>query len=185
MARKFLPAKSALLILDMINDLEFADGEKLLAQTLPILPSLKALRARCRRLKIPVIYCNDNFGRWQSNLEVLVKHCLKDKVRGEPLAEALKPGPKDYFVLKPRHSGFYCTTLDPLLGYLGVNQLIITGIAADICVLFTAHDAHMREFEICVPEDCVASNSASQTRWMLTHLRQVLKISTTPWEQLF
>jgi nicotinamidase-related amidase len=175
---------SALLILDMINDLEFPDGHLLLEQTLPIVRPLRALRGRCRRLGWPVIYCNDNFGRWRSDFKKLVRHCLKDGVRGEPLARALQPGVKDYFILKPRHSGFYATSLEPLLAYLGIKDLVITGVAADICVLFTAHDAHMREFKVSVPEDCVASNSLEQNRWALGHLRQVLDADTRPWQEL-
>lgn len=105
-------AQAALLILDMLNDLSFPEGEQLLEQTLPILTPLKNLRGRCRRLGIPVIYCNDNFGRWQSDQHSLVSHCLKKHVVGEPLARALQPGSKDYSVLKPRHSAFYSTTLE-------------------------------------------------------------------------
>lgn len=175
---------TALLILDLINDLEFPEGEFLLQQTLPTLPRLIKLRGRCRRPGWPVIYCNDNFGRWQSDFRRLVQHCLKDGVRGQPLVEAMKPGPKDYFVLKPRHSGFYATSLEPLLSYLRIRHLIIAGVAADICVLFTAHDAHMRKFRVSVPEDFVASNTLEQTRWALGHLQHVLKADARPWRQL-
>ena len=175
---------AALLILDMLNDLSFPEGADLLEQVLPVLKPLKALRGRCRRLGIPVIYCNDNFGRWQSDLKALVNHCLEPGCRGEPLARTLQPGPKDYFVLKPRHSGFYCTTLEPLLASLQVDRLLVTGVAADICVLFTAHDAHVRGFELHVPQDCVAANSAQRTEWTLRHLREALRVDTSPWQQL-
>lgn len=175
---------AALLILDMINDLEFAEGDQLFQQSLPILKPLGCLRDRFHALKLPVIYCNDNFGHWQSNLEALVSHCLNDGVRGQPLAEALEPTPADYFVLKPRHSGFFSTTLDTLLKYLSVDELVITGVAADICVLFTVHDAHMRDFKISVPEDCVAANQARRSRWALNHMREVLGVDTRPWRAL-
>lgn len=175
---------TALLILDMLNDLSFPEGHDLLQQTLPILKSLKELRGRCRRLQIPVIYCNDNFGRWQSDQETLVEHCLAQDSRGRPLAEALSPGARDYFVLKPRHSGFYSTTLEPLLESLRVKRLIVTGIAGDICVLFTAHDAHMRGFDLHVPRDCVASNTLERTRRALQHLHQALHVDTAPWREI-
>lgn len=174
---------TALLILDIINDLEFPEGDRLLEQTLPILQPLQQLRAWFHERDLPVIYCNDNFGRWQSNLEALVKHVLEDGVRGQPLAEALKPTPADYFVLKPRHSGFFSTTLETLLYYLRVDRLVITGVAADICVLFTVHDAHMRDFPISVPRDCVASNTADRSRRVLQHMEEVLSVDTRPWRE--
>lgn len=133
---------------------------------------------------IPVIYCNDNFGRWRSDFQTLVEHCLQEKCLGEPLARALRPGAKDYFVLKPRHSAFYCTTLEPLLMSLKVERLVVTWVAADICVLFTAHDAHVRGYEVLVPEDCVASNSAAKTNATLGHLRESLQIRTEPWIEM-
>ena len=175
--------KTALLILDMLNDLSFPEGKDLLQQTLPILKPLKALRGRCRRLKIPVIYCNDNFGRWQSDQDALVQHSLSDKSLGRPLAQALQPGAKDYFVLKPRHSGFYCTSLEPLLSSLSIKRLIVTGIAGDICVLFTAHDAHVRGYDLHVPEDCLASNTLARSEWTLRHLREALNVDTAPSSQ--
>jgi len=64
-------------------------------------------------------------------------HCIDDDTRGRPIVELLKPRPEDYFVLKPKQSGFYSTTLDLLLKHLGAHTLIIGGFTGDICVLFT------------------------------------------------
>ena len=89
---------------------------------------------------------------------------MKDGVRGRALVEALVPEPDDYFVLKPKHSGFFSTTLDILLEYLGVKTVILTGVAGNICVLFTANDAYMRDFSLVVPRDCVASNTEEENR---------------------
>src|SRR6185369_9449361 len=91
------------------------------------------LKTRAQECGIPVIYVNDNFGRWRSDFHAQVEHCLSDGVRGQPIAELLKPEKDDYFVLKPKHSGFYSTTLETLLEYLGTKTVIITGMAANIC----------------------------------------------------
>ena len=173
-------SEDVLLLIDVINDLEFADGEKLLEFAGPMARGLAALKRRAGALGVPVIYVNDNFGRWQSNLNNQVEHCLKDGVRGQPIVELLKPGPDDYFVLKPKHSGFYSTTLDVLLDYLEAKRLIIAGMAANICVLFTANDAYMRDFRLAVPADCVASNSREETDHALDQMRKVLKADTRP-----
>ena len=71
----------------------------------------------------------------------------------------LKPGHDDYFILKPRHSGFFATSLAPLLEHLQVKRLILSGIATNLCVLFTAHDAHMHRYPIVVLSDCCAAES--------------------------
>jgi nicotinamidase-related amidase len=92
----------------------------------------------------------------------------------------LKPEEDDYFVLKPKHSGFYSTNLDILLRYLAVKRVIITGIATNICVLFTANDAYMRDFELLVPSDCVAANQEADNRYALEQIRTVLKADIKP-----
>jgi nicotinamidase-related amidase len=170
----------ALLLIDVINDLEFDGGEALLTQALPMAERIAALKRRAKQAGIPAIYVNDNFGRWQSDFTKLLAHCLADKVRGQPLAERLQPEPDDYFVLKPKHSGFYSTTLDLLLRYLKVTTVILTGLTGDICVLFTANDAYMRDFHLLVPADCVASLYPDENRHALTHMQRVLKADIRP-----
>jgi nicotinamidase-related amidase len=165
----------ALLLIDTINDLEFEGGERLLRRALPMARRIAALKRRAADAGIPAIYVNDNFGRWRSDFRRLVAHCLEDDVRGRPIAELLVPDEKDYFVLKPKHSGFYRTTLELLLQYLGVKTLIITGMATDVCVLFTAADAYMRDLRVIVPSDCVAALSPTTHRTALRQMRTVLK----------
>src|SRR5690606_23976661 len=135
------PDKSpvALILIDVINDLEFPAGDQLLDLALPMAERSAELKKRATEAGVPSIYVNDNFGRWQSDFNVQVDHCLNDGVRGQPIVELLQPDEDDYFVLKPKHSGFFSTTLDILLSYLQVKTLILTGVAANICVLFTAN----------------------------------------------
>jgi nicotinamidase-related amidase len=132
-----------LLLIDVINDLEFPGAEELFKHALPMAENIAAFKRRAKELGIPVIYVNDNFGRWQSDFSKLVGHSLEDGVRGEPMARLLLPEADDYFVLKPKHSAFYSTTLDTLLDYLKCKTLILTGLAGNICILFTANDAYM------------------------------------------
>jgi nicotinamidase-related amidase len=174
----------ALLLLDVINDLEFDEGDHLLVHALPMAERLAALAARARRARVPVVYVNDNYGRWRSDFRRLVAHCLEDGVRGEPIAARLRPADDDYFVLKPKHSGFFSTSLDVLLAYLEVETLILTGMAGNICVLFTANDAYMRDYRLVVPADCVASNDAEENRHALEQMRVVLKADVRPSSEL-
>lgn len=174
------PDKSdvALLLIDVINDLDFTDGDKLLRFALPMAGAIAALKKRAKAAGVPVIYVNDNFGRWRSDFNAQVEHCCQDGVRGKPVTELLRPDQDDYFVLKPKHSGFFSTTLDTLLKYLGAKAVILTGMAANICVLFTANDAYVRDFNLAVPSDCVASNTEEENRYALEQMAKVLKADT-------
>ena len=180
------PDKSdvALLLIDVINDLEFPEGDQLLRHAIPMAHRIAALKRRARQEGVQVVYVNDNFGRWRSDFNAQVQHCLRDGVRGKPVVELLRPGEDDYFVLKPKHSGFFSTSLDTLLEYLGAKAVVLTGMAANICVLFTANDAYMRDLHLAVPSDCVASNTEEENRYALDQMRKVLKADTRPSPEL-
>ena len=166
--------ETALLLVDVINDLEFPEGEQLLKAAGPMADRIAALKKRLKGAGVPAVYVNDNFGRWQSNLDNLLEHCLEDDVLGTPMVERLIPEEDDYFVLKPKHSAFFSTTLDTLLRYLGTKRLIITGVATNICILFTANDAYMRDFELFIPSDCVAANTVKEHKWALDQMERLL-----------
>lgn len=177
-------APVALVLVDVINDLEFPGGDRLARHALPMARRLAAFKARTRAAGIPAIYVNDNFGKWKSDLTRLLEHSLATENRGRPMVELLKPAEDDYFVLKPKHSGFFSTTLDTLVRYLQVETLILTGVAGNICVLFTAHDAFLRDLHMVVPSDCVASNEEADNRYALDHMRTVLKADTRPSDEI-
>jgi nicotinamidase-related amidase len=175
---------TALILIDVINDLEFDGGEELLRFAMPMARQIAALKQRAKQAGIPVIYANDNFGRWRSDFRKLVSECLEPGVRGRPMVELLQPEEDDYFILKPRHSAFYQTNLDILLKYLGAQTVILTGVAGDFCVLFTANDAYMREFRVIVPADCIASEQAEYNEQALDLMVRVLKADITPSSEL-
>jgi nicotinamidase-related amidase len=174
-------ADAALLLIDVINDMEFPGGEQLVPHAVAAAGQIAALKRRCKEAGIPTLYVNDNFGRWQSDFNKIVAHVIDDETRGRPIAEQLRPDEEeDYFVLKPKHSGFFSTTLDTLLDYLGAKTLILTGFTADNCVLFTANDAYMRDFHLLVPSDCVASLDPAENAHALAHMQRVLKADVRP-----
>ena len=175
---------TVLLMIDVINDMEFEGGDELLKYALPVGQKLERLKRRAKKAGIPVIYVNDNFGKWQSDFRKQVAHCLEDGVRGEPLARLLAPDDDDYFVLKPKHSGFYSTTLDTLLVYLKAKTLILTGLTGDMCVLFTANDAYLRDFQLIIPSDCVASIDPEENHHALKQMQRVLKADIRPSSEL-
>ena len=171
------PDKSpiALLLIDVINDMEFDGGAALLKHALPAARRIAALKRKARSQGIPVIYVNDNFGRWRSDFRHLVSHCLGDGARGEPVVRLLQPDEEDYFVLKPKHSGFFSTSLHILLEHLQAETLILTGFAANICVLYTANDAFMLDYKLVVPRDCVAAESVESRSYALEQMKRYLR----------
>jgi len=175
---------AALLLIDVVNDFEFEGGERLLPHALPVGKAIAELKRSAKRAGIPAVYVNDNFGKWRSDLNKIVSHCLEDKVRGKAFVEMVTPEEDDYFVLKPKHSGFYSTTLALLLEHLGARSLILAGIAGNNCVLFTANDAYMRDFKLFVPSDCVVSETQAENKYALDQMAKVLKADTRPADQL-
>ncbi|MGN6375763.1 MAG: cysteine hydrolase family protein [Sphingomonas sp.] len=164
-------APAALLIIDMINRLDFEGAAPLREAADRIVEPILTLRTAADAARLPVVYVNDNYGAWRSDTTKLVEDVIGSDHPGRELAERLKPREQDYFVVKPQFSGFYATTLPALLPRLGVDRLVISGIAADICVLFTAADAHMREYDLWVPCDAVAGEHDERTRWAVEIMR--------------
>lgn len=170
------PSHVALLLIDVINDFEHEDGARLLDHAAPASERIAALARKARVAGVPVIYVNDNFGRWRDDFEALVAHALGSP--GRPVAENLKPEPTDFFILKPRHSAFFESSLETLLTQLETETLVLTGFAGDICVLATAMDAHMRGYQVVIPSDGVASVEPEHSEAALAYARRVFDAET-------
>jgi nicotinamidase-related amidase len=180
-----VPAPTALLLIDWMNPMTFDGAETLMPQALAAAERVAAFRERAHAAGVPVIYVNDNYGHWHLGFRELIEQFRSDRVPGVPLIERLLPDHhRDHFILKPMHSGFYCTGLDVLLAAKEARRLILTGLQGSICVYFTANDAHMRGFEVAVPSDCVASETADENRFALRLMEKVNKADTRPSTQL-
>ncbi len=172
---------TALLIIDMINCFDFRGADALKAKAVKVAPAIARLRDEMDRADRPVVYVNDNFGEWHSEKSRLIDRAHK---AGGEVIEAILPTDQDYFIIKPQFSGFYATNLPVLLPKLGVRRLILTGIATDICVLFTAGDAHMRDYALWVPENCVAAVDDRRSGWALEIMRENMDAETRSTEAL-
>ncbi|MGE7122611.1 isochorismatase family cysteine hydrolase [Peribacillus sp. NPDC046944] len=166
----------ALLIIDMINDFNFDNGDMLLQHTKAIMKPIIELKRYMKENGYPIIYINDHYKLWQADYNKIIETCKNE--RNANLIERIKPEQDEFFLIKPKHSAFYGTALNTLLHQLHVKRLILTGIAGNICVLFTANDAYMREYELWVPEDCIASASKDDNYYALTMMNHVLRAST-------
>jgi len=168
----------------MINALAFEGGDRMKAPAEATIGPILALRAAADAAGMPVIYVNDNNGQWHSERDRLIEESLAQDGPGRTLTERLRPRADDYFIIKPQFSGFYATNLPVLLPQLGVSRLVLTGVAADICVLFTAADAHMRQYELWVPADAVAGNHDERTRWAIEIMKNSMGAETRTTQEL-
>src|SRR3954469_23342826 len=162
---------TALLILDMITEMDFSGAATMRRDVADVAATILKLRDAADQAGLPVIYVNDNFGEWHSERYRLVERALGSRGAQELVAR-LAPRDGDYFIIKPQFSGFYATNLPVLLPKLGVDRLVLTGISADICVLFTAGDAHMRDYRLWIPADAVAAQTRERRGWALEIMKQ-------------
>src|SRR6185436_7197944 len=79
---------AALLLVDVINPCDFPEADEFLRHALPAAGKIASLKRRAAAAGVPVIYANDNFGRWRSDLAAVVKRCLEPVCKGRPLVEA-------------------------------------------------------------------------------------------------
>ena len=168
---------AALLIIDMIGDFEHKNGEDLARHALPAASNIARLKQRAADKQIPVIYVNDNFGEWRHDFQATLDKARESK-KGSEIVRLIEPTADDYHILKPQRSGFFSTPLDVLLATLKVSDLILTGASTDICILFTAHDAYMRGFNLIVPPDCTAAANTTQHRDAIALLQRLTDADT-------
>jgi nicotinamidase-related amidase len=177
-------ARHALLIVDLVSRFDFEDGAALLRQARRALPACLRLRAAFDAAGWPVVYGNDNFGRWRSDFKSMLARCLAEDAPGRNLVAAIQPRPTDIVVLKPMHSAFFCTPLELVLRSLRVRRLVLAGVAGDGCITATALDAHMRHYDVVVAADATASLSPARNARALAQLEATQSCSVSPVAQL-
>lgn len=170
---------TAVLIVDMINDFDFPDGKKVFKSALPAAKAIAKLKERAKNAGCAIVYVNDNFKKWHDSFATTVEQVERTD-EGRQIAEILRPGKGDYYILKPERSGFYETPLEVLLRHLEVEEVIITGMATDMCVLSTAQDACMRKYKLRVPSDCCAAADTRSHKQALELLERTADADIRP-----
>jgi nicotinamidase-related amidase len=173
-------SRQVLLLIDFINPLDFPGAEQLARPALAAARATARLKEQLAARRVPAIYANDNYGVWQSDFHSLVSACLGMEGPPGEIAGLLYPQARDLTILKPRHSAFYASPLELLLAQMQARELVICGLATDMCVQLTAMDAFLREFKIWVPSDCTAAESAATKAASLEYMATVLKCDTAP-----
>ena len=146
--------KSALVVVDMLNPYEHDDAEKLTASVEHVVDPIRGLIRRAEDEGVEVIYVNDNYGDWNSSPDELAAHALEGARRD--LVEPILPPDDAAFVIKARHTIFFGTPLEYLLGQHGIRHLVLAGQVTEQCILYSALDAYVRDLSVSVPRDAVA-----------------------------
>jgi len=146
--------KSALVVVDMLNSYEHEDADRLTSAVEGIVEPLSGLIARAQDEGVDLIYVNDNYGDWNSSQEELADRAMNGA--RPDLVEPLLPPDGADFVIKARHTIFYMTPLEYLLGQREIGHLILAGQVTEQCILYSALDAYVRHLEVSVPRDGVA-----------------------------
>ena len=181
MASPRLPRSTrVLLLVDFINPLNFPGSEQLAPAAVEAAHATAKLKQRLAARGVTTIYANDNYGVWQSDFHSLVSTCLGlDGAPGE-IAKALYPQAGDITILKPRHSAFYASPLELLLTEMEARELVICGLASDMCVQLTAAEAFMHEYPCWVPSDCHAAETGAAKQAAIEYMAKVLKCDVRP-----
>lgn len=177
-------SRRALLLIDFINPLDFPGAQDLAPSALDAAKASAKLARAARARGIPVIYANDNFGRWRSDFTTMVTRLGTGHGASASIVRLLRPRRGDLTVLKPMHSAFFGSPMDILLDKIGVRSVVLAGLATDICIQLTAADAFLRGLKVHAPEDCTAAESLEKKETALAYMRDILKCDTRPWASL-
>lgn len=167
------------MIVDMVSEYRFPDAERILKGARQAAKNIARLKQRAHVAKVPVIYVNDTAGKWESDPKAFIQRCLRPTAKGRDVVERIAPAEQDYFMFKPKHSAFFGTPLHTLLQQLKVSTLILTGVTSHQCVLFTAMDAHVREYDLIIPSDCIGAANAVDTKHALYVFSHALNAKIT------
>lgn len=168
-------AEKALLIIDMLKDFLEKEGNLCIGDTEQIRQNVVSRLKEWREKGDPVFFIMDRHLPHDAEFKMFPPHCLEGEWGGELVAE-LAPRKEDYLIPKRRYSAFFGTDLDLTLRELGIRELELAGVCTQICVLYTAADARMRQYEVTVRKDCVASFDDEAHAFALKEMERTLGV---------
>ncbi len=165
----------ALIIIDMLNDFLREDGALSIGDSEQVIRNVASRLNEWRSQGYPVIYIMDRHLPGDAEFQMFPQHCLAGEYGGE-VVEELAPQKGDFLIYKRRYSAFYGTDLDLTLRELGITDLELAGVCTQICVLYTAADARMRNYTVTVHKDCVASFDQQAHQFALHEMEKTLGV---------
>jgi nicotinamidase-related amidase len=177
-------SETAVLVIDMLNTYRHEDAELLIPNVADIIDPVAGLIADAReRDDVDLIYVNDNYGDFTADFDEIVSAALSGQ--RPDLVEPIAPEEDSLRVVKVRHSAFYASALDYLLGRLDARRLILTGQVTEQCILYSALDAYVRHYSVVVPPDAVAHIDPELGEAALTMMHRNMHAEVVPAEKCF
>jgi nicotinamidase-related amidase len=172
--------KSALIVVDMLNEYDHEDAEVLVENVRAALPAMRHLLQRAGQEDTPIVYVNDNYGDWSAGRAEIVERALAGRARD--VVEPIAPVHGSWFISKARHSIFYETQLEYLLREQEIERVVLLGQVTEQCILYSALDAYVRHFNVAVPTDAVAGIHGDLADAALRMMERNMRADATPAE---
>lgn len=155
-----LPAAStALVVVDMQNDFVKEGGALVVPKAHETVPSIAKILDKARQAGVTVCFTQDTHEEGDPEWEIWGEHCRKG-TWGWRIVDELAPQPGEKVFEKLRYDGFYGTPLDHELRLRNIQNLVVVGTVANICVLHTAGSAALRYYNVVVPVDGISALTA-------------------------
>lgn len=165
----------ALLVIDMLNDFLDKDGALSIGDSKRIIENVSGRVKENRLNGNTIIYIMDRHLPQDAEFKMFPKHCLKGD-KGAEITKELTPEEGDYQIFKRRYSAFFGTDLDLTLRELGITELELCGVCTQICVLYTAADARMLNYDVTVLKDSVDSFDKAAHKFALEEMEKTLGV---------
>ncbi len=162
----------ALLIIDMLRDFVEEGAPLEVPGARDFVHRIAHLAEAFRSSGDLVVHVWDEHPPDDPEFKIWGRHAVVGSPGSQPVPE-LRPEEEDVIVRKRKYSGFYCTTLDHDLRVRNVQELYLTGVCTDVCVMFTCIDAIQRSYDVKVIEDCVASTDEESHEFALRHMKKI------------
>lgn len=167
--------KSLLLVMDMMNDLVHENGFSAASYGVQVkernlLENTAAAIAAARAAGIGVAYVRVGFSadyREAPLASPIFSGARKNGIFqfgtwGTEVHASLASQAGDFDIPKHRVSPFYGTSLDPILRANGIERLLLTGVSTNGVVHSGAREAHDRDYDVVIFEDCCAGATAEE-----------------------
>ena len=177
------PKRTALIIVDMLNDFVRTDGALVVPKAKELLPNQKKILETARKLGFVVLFLADNHMPNDPEFDIWPKHCVQGTY-GAEVVDELAPLKSEKVIPKRRYSGFFGTDLDLTLREAAVERIILVGVLTDICVMYTSADASARNYEVIVISDATGTTDSSVQEFTLKHIEKVHNGIVTTTEKL-
>lgn len=167
----------ALVVIDMLNDFIREKGSLCVGPDgEAIVPNIAARLEEARASDELVIYLCDRHRPDDAEFQMWAPHGIPG-TWGAEIIEELTPQPADFVIPKRRYSGFTGTELLVVLRERGVEEIELTGVCTNICVLYTACGARDYAYPVTVSGSRVATFDRKAHEFALEQMGQILGVN--------